>query len=94
MDEYESLSHSKYECIYHIVFIGKPLDYSEGVEELLGGLVDEMERRYVVLSEARVDNLAEYNAAGTSPMPRIVCVCDEYADLLLADKRRREQWRT
>ena len=23
MDEYESLSHTKYECIYHVVFIPK-----------------------------------------------------------------------
>lgn len=71
-------------------YLWQPVVYSESVEELLGGLVEEMERRYDVLSRTRVDNLAEYNATGASPMPRIVCVCDEYADLLLADKKRRE----
>ena len=64
--------------------------YSEGVDEVLDALVEEMERRYVLLSEARVDHLAEYNAAKVPPLARIVCVCDEYADLLLAGKKRRE----
>jgi S-DNA-T family DNA segregation ATPase FtsK/SpoIIIE len=71
-------------------YLWRPLVYSDGVEELLSGLVEEMERRYDVLSRARVDNLAEYNAKQAPAMPRIVCVCDEYADLLLADKKRRE----
>lgn len=71
-------------------YLWQPVVYSEGVEELLAGLIEEMERRYGILSGARVDNLAEYNAKEVSPMPRIVCVCDEYADLLLADKKRRE----
>jgi len=71
-------------------YLWQPVVYSEGVEELLGGLIEEMERRYDFLSQARVDNLAEYNARERSPIPRIVCVCDEYADLLLADKKRRD----
>ena len=71
-------------------YLWRPVVYSEGVEELLGGLIDEMEHRYDLLSQARVDNLAEYNAKERSPIPRIVCVCDEYADLLLADKKRRD----
>lgn len=49
-----------------------------------------MERRYAALSRASADNLAEYNMKSGAVMPRIVCVCDEYADLLLADKKRRE----
>ncbi len=71
-------------------YLWQPLVYAEGVEELLSGLVGEMERRYDMLSRAQVDNLAEYNATHGQPLPRIVCVCDEYADLLLADKKRRE----
>jgi S-DNA-T family DNA segregation ATPase FtsK/SpoIIIE len=71
-------------------YLWRPVVYSEGVEELLDALVDEMERRYEALSGARADNLAEYNATGAAPMARIVCVCDEYADLLLADRKRRE----
>jgi hypothetical protein len=72
------------------VYLWQPVVYSEGVEELLGMLIDEMERRYEVLDAAHADNLAEYNAKGSPPIPRIVCVCDEYADLLLADKERRK----
>jgi S-DNA-T family DNA segregation ATPase FtsK/SpoIIIE len=71
-------------------YLWQPVVYSEGVEEVLDALVEEMERRYVILSEVRVDNLAEYNAAKVPPMARIVCVCDEYADLLVAGKKRRE----
>lgn len=71
-------------------YLWQPLVYAEGVEELLSGLVGEMERRYDILSQAQVDNLAEYNAMHSRALPRIVCVCDEYADLLLADKKRRE----
>lgn len=71
-------------------YLRQPVVYSEGVEELLAGLIEEMERRYGLLDAARVDNLAEYNAKESSPIPRIVCACDEYADLLLADKHRRK----
>lgn len=71
-------------------YLWQPVVYSEGVEELFGGLIEEMEGRYDILSAAHVDNLAEYNARESSPMPRIVCVCDEYADLLLADRQRRK----
>ncbi len=71
-------------------YLLRPVVYSESVEELLGGLIEEMERRYDLLGAAHADNLAEYNAKESAPMPRIVCACDEYADLLLADKQRRK----
>jgi hypothetical protein len=71
-------------------YLWRPIVYSEGVEALLEDLVDEMERRYEALERAGVDHLAEYNARAEAVLPRIVCVCDEYADLLLADRRQRE----
>jgi hypothetical protein len=71
-------------------YLWRPIVYSEGVEALLDDLVDEMERRYDALGRAGVDNLAEHNARTGVVLPRLVCVCDEYADLLLADKRQRE----
>lgn len=71
-------------------YLWRPVVYSEGVEELLEALVDEMERRYELLSGARADDLAGYNAVASVALPRLVCVCDEYADLLLADRKRRE----
>jgi DNA segregation ATPase FtsK/SpoIIIE, S-DNA-T family len=70
-------------------YLWRPLIFSEGIAELFSELVTEMERRYEVFSRQRADNLAEYNATQSPPLPRIICVCDEYADLLLADKKRR-----
>jgi hypothetical protein len=60
------------------------------VAEVLQGLIDEMERRYQFFEQAGADNLAEYNRrAGL--LPRIVCACDEYADLLSQDRRQRRE---
>jgi S-DNA-T family DNA segregation ATPase FtsK/SpoIIIE len=53
-------------------------------------LIDEMERRYRVISEAGLADLAAYNNAH-APLPRIVCFCDEYADVILADPKQRKE---
>ncbi|HEX6097373.1 MAG TPA: DNA translocase FtsK [Thermoanaerobaculia bacterium] len=53
-------------------------------------LIDEMERRYRVISEAGLADLGAYNEAH-EPLPRVVCFCDEYADLILADTKQRKE---
>jgi DNA segregation ATPase FtsK/SpoIIIE-like protein len=53
-------------------------------------LIDEMERRYRVISDAGLADLGAYNAAH-DPLPRIVCFCDEYADLIMADPKQRKE---
>ncbi len=54
---------------------------------VLGNLIAEMESRYSVMEEARARNLAELNkarqAAGEPPLPHILCVIDELADLMM-----------
>ncbi|HZA58776.1 MAG TPA: DNA translocase FtsK [Solirubrobacterales bacterium] len=54
---------------------------------VLGNLIAEMESRYGVMEEARARNLAELNkarhAAGEPPLPHILCVIDELADLMM-----------
>lgn len=45
---------------------------------VLDELIDEMERRY----RLGITDLRLHNATAGEPLPRIVCVCDEYADLL------------
>jgi len=86
-------------------FLWRPIVYDEGAMELFDALVGEMERRYELLQAAGTDDLTRYNeaqaagarhAAGAgagsaiaSGLPRIVCVCDEFADLLLRDKHTR-----
>lgn len=52
---------------------------------VLALLVAEMERRYDELAANMVKNIAEYNERG-GKMPYIVCVIDEFADLMAADK--------
>lgn len=52
----------------------------------LKNLVDEMEKRYELLQENMVKNIGEYNQKADEIMPYIVCVIDEFADLMSADK--------
>ena len=54
---------------------------------VLANLIGEMESRYSVMGEARARNLAELNRArvktGEAPLPHILCVIDELADLMM-----------
>jgi DNA segregation ATPase FtsK/SpoIIIE, S-DNA-T family len=54
---------------------------------VLNNLIAEMESRYGVMEEARSRNLAELNRVrereGDPPLPHILCVIDELADLMM-----------
>jgi S-DNA-T family DNA segregation ATPase FtsK/SpoIIIE len=54
---------------------------------VLSNLIGEMETRYGVMSEARCRNLDELNRVrikqGEAPLPHILCVIDELADLMM-----------
>ena len=54
---------------------------------VLANLIGEMESRYAVMGEARARNLIELNRArrraGEAPLPYILCVIDELADLMM-----------
>jgi S-DNA-T family DNA segregation ATPase FtsK/SpoIIIE len=54
---------------------------------VLSNLIAEMESRYAVMGEARARNLSELNRArekaGEPPLPHILCVIDELADLMM-----------
>jgi S-DNA-T family DNA segregation ATPase FtsK/SpoIIIE len=54
---------------------------------VLSNLITEMETRYGIMSEARCRNLAELNRyrkkKGDAPLPHILCVIDELADLMM-----------
>jgi DNA segregation ATPase FtsK/SpoIIIE, S-DNA-T family len=50
--------------------------------DVLDSLIEEMERRYKLFEQNLVGDLPEYQAKTGKVLPRIVCVCDEYADLL------------
>lgn len=53
-------------------------------------LVVEMEARYKLLETAGADDLSGWMAATGKRKHRIVCVCDEYADLLAGSKKERQ----
>lgn len=61
------------------------------VEEALDRLIEEMGRRYSAMGETDSDSLADYVRRTGKRMPRIFCVCDEYADLILRDRRQRRE---
>jgi S-DNA-T family DNA segregation ATPase FtsK/SpoIIIE len=54
---------------------------------VLNNLIGEMESRYGIMGEARCRNLVELNRArtraGEPPLPHILCVIDELADLMM-----------
>ena len=54
---------------------------------VLSNLIGEMESRYGIMSEARARNLVELNRVrkkkGLAPLPHILCVIDELADLMM-----------
>jgi DNA segregation ATPase FtsK/SpoIIIE, S-DNA-T family len=54
---------------------------------VLANLIGEMESRYAVMGDARARNLVELNRArkrsGEPPLPHVLCVIDELADLMM-----------
>ncbi len=50
--------------------------------DALDTLIEEMERRYRIFEQTNTSDLPEYQAKTGKLLPRMVCVCDEYADLL------------
>jgi DNA segregation ATPase FtsK/SpoIIIE, S-DNA-T family len=61
---------------------------SEPAIELMDELVAEMESRYQKLEKAGCNDLTSYNKNSRQPLPRIVCIFDEYADFM-AEKETR-----
>lgn len=49
----------------------------------LNQVVELMEQRYATFASMRVRNLAEYNAKATDPLPWVVVIIDELADLMM-----------
>jgi hypothetical protein len=51
-------------------------------------MAEEMLRRYELFKQAGADDLARYRQKTGEVLPRVVCVVDEFADLLLAGGKR------
>lgn len=50
---------------------------------LMERLVVEMDERYQRFEKTRCSNLSQYNQKATIPIPRILCIFDEYADFMV-----------
>ncbi|MDJ0732538.1 MAG: DNA translocase FtsK [Nostocaceae cyanobacterium] len=60
----------------------------ESAIQLMDELVGEMESRYQKFEKARCNDLTSYNQASSKPLPRIVCIFDEYADFMVEKEPR------
>lgn len=61
----------------------------ESISEQLEFLIEEMNSRYAVFKEVSKKNLSEYNELG-NPLPKIVVIIDELADLVLSKETYEE----
>ena len=66
--------------------MGPVITESWDAVKVLSLLTTEMDKRYDIFAENMVKNLAEYNENGDGHMPYIICVIDEFADLMAVDK--------
>ena len=73
-------------------FLRAPIVYPDETSplEVLTGLIEEMEARYRRMAEVEVDDLVGLIRRERRSTPRIVCACDEYADLVTTSDERRE----
>ena len=72
-------------------YLWKPLVFpdEQPAAEVLRELGEEMDRRYRQLDGA--DSHAQLAARSNVPLPRIVCICDEYRDLISRSRDERKQ---
>ena len=66
---------------------------SDTAISLMEQLVTEMDRRYQLFRSAKCSDLDAYNQQLSTKLPRIVCIFDEYADLM-SDKETRKALET
>lgn len=59
--------------------------------KLLRWAVEEMERRYSILKEAKVRQLNEYNEKAEEKMYRIVFIIDEMADMMISSPANKKE---
>lgn len=62
---------------------------SDSTIQLMDKLVIEMERRYRLFEITGCPDLATYNQQIAQPLPRIVCIFDEYADFMVEKDSRK-----
>ncbi len=62
----------------------------QSAAQVLKNLADEMDERYRIFHHAAVDTRDQFARTFRKGMPRIVCMCDEYFDLINREKSERK----
>lgn len=65
---------------------GGIIDEPAAAVEMLGGLVDEMNRRYELFKTAKVPNIHAYRRATGQPLPTLWVIHDEFADWMQTEE--------
>lgn len=76
----KKIEFSIFEDLPHVVEIETD---AERAVQLLENLVTEMDRRFALFQQKRVKNLAGYNEKVKEKLPMIVCIVDEFNDLMV-----------
>jgi len=79
---------SLYESIPHLIHpvVSEPKEATRALK----WAVMEMERRYQLLEEAHARNIAGYNKTAEEPLPLLVVIIDELADLMMVSSKEVE----
>ncbi|MCI0349241.1 MAG: hypothetical protein L0Z53_07445, partial [Acidobacteriales bacterium] len=62
----------------------------ETITALIELLAEEMEKRYQEMAKVKADKLTDYVRLTGRRLPRIFFVCDEYADLMMGEKKKKQ----
>jgi FtsK/SpoIIIE family len=81
-----------FDALRNSPFLLSPIIYrnEHSVAQALSKLGDEMDRRYKLLGETGQYSLTGYIQRKKKRIPRIFCICDEYADLIAGDRKKRQ----
>lgn len=80
---------SRFKRIPHL--LGEIITEVEDGIIVLESIVDEMNKRYDLLSEHEVNSIDKYNAQSMVKLPKIIIIFDEFADFILSWKTQKER---
>lgn len=82
---------TEYDPFYRLPHMLRPIIKNPEVcTKTIQWLVEEMERRYDRLAQARARDVSQFKEMGAGDMPYIVLVIDDLADLVIQDKKQFE----
>jgi len=82
---------SAFQALCESPFLHKQIAFdTETITALIELLVEEMEKRYQEMAKVKADKLTDYVGLTGRRLPRIFFVCDEYADLMMGEKKKKQ----